>query len=89
MTRAKDDLHLTLPQLFFTHGQNAQGGRHVYASLTRFILEALLPLFDRAIWPPSEAAAARAASQGPRIDIAARMRHVAIGSRRIDEGSWS
>jgi hypothetical protein len=37
MTRAKDDLHLTIPQRFFTHGQNAQGDRHVYASRTRFI----------------------------------------------------
>ena len=25
MTRAKDDLHLMVPQRFFTHGQNAEG----------------------------------------------------------------
>jgi len=31
MTRAKDDLHIVVPQRFFTHGQNAQGDRHVYA----------------------------------------------------------
>jgi DNA helicase II / ATP-dependent DNA helicase PcrA len=37
MTRAQDDLHLIVPQRFFTHGQNAQGDRHVYASRTRFI----------------------------------------------------
>ena len=37
MTRAKDNLHLVVPQRFFTHGQNAQGDRHVYASRTRFI----------------------------------------------------
>ena len=37
MTRAKDDLHLIVPQRFFTHGQHAQGDRHVYASRTRFI----------------------------------------------------
>jgi DNA helicase-2/ATP-dependent DNA helicase PcrA len=29
MTRAKDDLHLIVPQRFFTHGQSAQGDRHV------------------------------------------------------------
>src|SRR5947209_6486401 len=29
MTRARDDLHLITPQRFFTHGQNAQGDRHV------------------------------------------------------------
>jgi len=74
MTRAKDDLHLTVPQRFFTHGQNAQGDRHVYASRTRFIPEALLSLFERTSWPLAAAAAARTASQGPRIDIGARMR---------------
>jgi DNA helicase II / ATP-dependent DNA helicase PcrA len=31
MTRARDDLHLIVPQRFFTHGQNAQGDRHVPA----------------------------------------------------------
>ena len=34
MTRAKDDLHLVVPQRFFTRQQNAQGDRHVYASRT-------------------------------------------------------
>jgi DNA helicase-2/ATP-dependent DNA helicase PcrA len=74
MTRAKDDLHLAIPQRFFTRSQNAQGDRHVYASRTRFIPESLLPLFERASWPPAGAVTARAASQGPRIDIGARMR---------------
>jgi DNA helicase-2/ATP-dependent DNA helicase PcrA len=74
MTRAKDDLHLTIPQRFFTHGQNAKGDRHVYASRTRFIPESLLPMFERTTWPSAPAASARAASQGPRIDIGARMR---------------
>jgi DNA helicase-2/ATP-dependent DNA helicase PcrA len=41
MTRARDDLHLLVPQRFFTHGQNAQGDRHVYASRTRFIPDEL------------------------------------------------
>jgi DNA helicase II / ATP-dependent DNA helicase PcrA len=31
MTRAKDDLHLVVPQRFFTYGQSAKGDRHVYA----------------------------------------------------------
>lgn len=46
MTRAKDNLHLVTPQRFFTHGQNAQGDRHVYASRTRFIPANLLKLFE-------------------------------------------
>jgi DNA helicase II / ATP-dependent DNA helicase PcrA len=51
MTRAKDDLHLVVPQRFFVHGQRAQGDRHLYASRTRFIPEKLLGLFDRTAWP--------------------------------------
>jgi DNA helicase-2/ATP-dependent DNA helicase PcrA len=73
MTRAKDDLHLVVPQRFFTHGQAAQGDRHVYASRTRFIPERLLGLFERASWPAS-AVAQSARSMGPRIDVGARMR---------------
>src|SRR5438477_10419484 len=75
MTRAKDDLHLLVPQRFFTHGQHAQGDRHVYASRSRFIPDRLLVLFDRTMWPVAAAgAAARPASNGPRIDVGARMR---------------
>jgi DNA helicase-2/ATP-dependent DNA helicase PcrA len=75
MTRAKDDLHLVVPQRFFTHGQHAKGDRHVYASRTRFIPDRLLGLFEKTVWPLAVAgAAARAASQGPRIDVGARMR---------------
>jgi DNA helicase II / ATP-dependent DNA helicase PcrA len=73
MTRAKDELHLMVPQRFFVHGQPVRGDRHVYASRTRFIPESLLPLFERTFWPRAEAAA-RTMSQGPRIDIAAKMR---------------
>ena len=46
MTRARDDLHLLVPQRFFTHGQNAQGDHHAYASRTRFIPDDLLQLFE-------------------------------------------
>jgi DNA helicase-2/ATP-dependent DNA helicase PcrA len=73
MTRAKDELHLIVPQRFFTHGQHAQGDRHVYASRTRFIPERLLNLFERTSWPTA-AASATARSMGPRIDVGARMR---------------
>jgi len=74
MTRAKDDLYLTVPQRFFTYGQSARGDRHVYASRTRFIPESLLSLFERTSWPAASAAAPRKASEGARIDIGARMR---------------
>src|SRR5713101_5606505 len=75
MTRAKDELHLVVPQRFFTHGQSAQGDRHVYAARTRFIPDRLLGLFEKTSWPRSATGiAARAASQGVRLDIGARMR---------------
>jgi DNA helicase II / ATP-dependent DNA helicase PcrA len=79
MTRAKDDLHLLVPQRFFAHGQRAQGDRHVYAARTRFIPDRLLCLFDKTTWPlAAVGTAARAASQGPRIDVGARMRGMAV-----------
>jgi len=75
MSRAKDDLHLVVPQRFFVHGQHAQGDRHLYASRTRFIPEKLLELFERTSWPLVPAGTgARPASQGPKVDIGARMR---------------
>ena len=76
MTRAKDDLHLLVPQRFFTHGQHAQGDRHVYASRTRFIPDRLLGLFEKTAWPiaAADAAVRSPASQKPRIDVRARMR---------------
>jgi DNA helicase II / ATP-dependent DNA helicase PcrA len=75
MTRARDDLHLVVPQRFFTHAQHARGDRHVYASRTRFIPDRLLGLFERTTWPRAVAdAAARPAGKGPHIDVGARMR---------------
>jgi DNA helicase-2/ATP-dependent DNA helicase PcrA len=75
MTRAKDSLHLVVPQRFFTHGQNAQGDRHVYAARTRFIPATLLPLFECTTWPIVVAAASgRADPRQVRLDVGARMR---------------
>ncbi|MRG55710.1 AAA family ATPase [Phyllobacterium sp. SYP-B3895] len=76
MTRAKDSLHLILPQRFFTHGQNSLGDRHVYASRTRFIPATLLQYFENRPWPvhnrDQEARAKDVRSQ--RVDVAAKMR---------------
>jgi DNA helicase-2/ATP-dependent DNA helicase PcrA len=74
MTRAKDNLHLLVPQRFFVHGQSVSGDRHLYASRTRFIPDALLPLFDRSSWPVAVGASPAVVSRGLRVDIAARMR---------------
>ena len=74
MTRAKDSLHLITPQRFFVHGQAARGDRHVYASRTRFITEAMLDRFHRILWPPPATAAGRAPQPGVRVDLKAKMR---------------
>jgi DNA helicase-2/ATP-dependent DNA helicase PcrA len=75
MTRAKDNLTLVMPQRFFTHGQNAQGDRHVYASRTRFLPKALLQHFECATWPsPSTLTRQQLAAKQVRIDVGARLR---------------
>jgi len=75
MTRARDQLHLLMPQRFFTHHQPAGGDRHVYAARSRFIPETILGAFERRSWPlPVPLAAGGARSPQPPIDIAARMR---------------
>ena len=75
MTRAKDQLHLIVPQRFYTHGQRSTGDRHVYASRTRFIPDLLTCHFGVARWPvlahgPSTADDRSKSS----VDIRSRMR---------------
>ncbi|MBO0751768.1 MAG: ATP-dependent helicase [Bradyrhizobiaceae bacterium] len=75
MTRARDSLHLIVPHRFFTHGQNAQGDRHVYASRTRFIPETLIRDFECVTWPLATTMAGRPQeATGVRIDVGAKMR---------------
>jgi DNA helicase-2/ATP-dependent DNA helicase PcrA len=74
MTRARDSLTLITPQRFFTHGQNSQGDRHVYASRTRFIPATLLQFFETTSWPKVSAAASERSARQIRIDVGARMR---------------
>jgi DNA helicase-2/ATP-dependent DNA helicase PcrA len=77
MTRAKDSLHLVVPQRFFMYGQNAQGDRHVYAPRTRFVPAALLSLFECTTWPIEVAAASdRPNPRQVRLDVGARMRNM-------------
>ena len=73
MTRAKEELQLLVPQRFFTAGQNALGDRHVYASRSRFIPPALLPLFERGWWPAASDEP-RPAAEALRLDLTAKMR---------------
>lgn len=74
MTRARDYLALVTPQRFFTHGQNPQGDRHVYAARTRFIPAMLLQFFEVTTWPMVSAAKSERSAQQIRVDVAERMR---------------
>lgn len=73
MTRAKDHLHLIVPQRFFVHAQHKNGDRHLYASRTRFIPAALLDRFDCCAWPLATAEATVKPARAP-IDLGARVR---------------
>jgi DNA helicase II / ATP-dependent DNA helicase PcrA len=77
MMRARDELHLIVPQRFFTHGQNAYGDLYVCAARSRFIPDDLLDVFDRTTWPTAARELlddARPPRQGIRLDVGARMR---------------
>jgi DNA helicase-2/ATP-dependent DNA helicase PcrA len=77
MTRAKDDLHLMLPQRFFTHGQASGGDRHVYAARTRFIPNALVKHFEITSWPTAASAPSVRGPAAPvRVNVGAKMREM-------------
>jgi len=76
MTRAREQLHLLVPQRFYVSQQAGGGDRHVYAGRTRFITEAMAARFEQLTWP--EAIAVRSAPgaqpQAPLIQVRARSR---------------
>jgi DNA helicase-2/ATP-dependent DNA helicase PcrA len=75
ITRAKDSLHLIVPQRFYPHQQTRHGDRHVYAQRTRFITRAMLEHFEDIFWPPPKAVVIEGLSPAvPATDIAAKMR---------------
>ncbi len=74
MTRAKDHLTVVVPQRFYAHQQGSGGDRHVYASRTRFIPDALRSRFERTSWPVAANEAGTGARPLPAVDLAARMR---------------
>jgi DNA helicase II / ATP-dependent DNA helicase PcrA len=54
MTRAKEHLHLVVPNRFFIKQQSQMGDRHVYAARTRFITPAMLKHFEECAWLNAE-----------------------------------
>ena len=85
MTRAKDQLHLMVPQRFFTHGQRSTGDRHVYAQRTRFIPNSILKLFENQSWPPPKSLSEPQRPAREKVDVRAKMRQ--CGAEEIPERS--
>ena len=50
MTRAKEHLHLIVPNRFFIKQQSQMGDRHVYAARSRFLAPAMLKHFEECVW---------------------------------------
>jgi len=76
MTRAKDQLHLMVPQRFFTHGQRSTGDRHVYAQRTRFIPNSVLGHFESRSWPPPKSVSEGDGPMREPVDVRAKMRRM-------------
>jgi DNA helicase II / ATP-dependent DNA helicase PcrA len=76
MTRAKEQLHLLVPQRFYVSQQSGGGDRHVYAGRTRFVSEGMLAHFEQLAWPAAAVsqAAAGAQPQVPVMQVRARAR---------------
>jgi DNA helicase-2/ATP-dependent DNA helicase PcrA len=56
MTRAKEQLHLVVPNRFFIKQQAQMGDRHVYAARTRFITPLMLKHYEECVWTTAETA---------------------------------
>jgi DNA helicase-2/ATP-dependent DNA helicase PcrA len=76
MTRAKDHLHLVVPQRFFVHQQRGGGDRHLYAARTRFIPQDVGRHFASGAWPAAQPDAIPQAATRAAIDLGARVRRM-------------
>ena len=84
MTRAKDHLHLIVPQRFYAHQQRSNGDRHMYALRTRFIPDAITDRFEQCAWPISNREGnSPAVTPLKTVPIGARLKHERCG--REDE----
>jgi DNA helicase-2/ATP-dependent DNA helicase PcrA len=76
MTRAKQHLHLLVPQRFYVTPQGGFGDRHIYGSLTRFIPPSVAATFE-ALGPVQASLADEPLADGavvPTLDIGAQLR---------------
>jgi DNA helicase II / ATP-dependent DNA helicase PcrA len=76
MTRAKDHLHLILPQRFFAYQQKSGGDRHMYAARTRFIPDSILHYFESCAWPVAAQPNVSDNSERDPVNIGAQLRRM-------------
>src|SRR5215471_15547094 len=77
MTRAKDHLHLIVPQRFYAHQQRTNGDRHMYALRTRFIPDAITEHFQQCSWPaPIRESSSPAVAPLKTVPIGARLKQM-------------
>ena len=76
MTRAKDQLHLVVPQRFYVHGQRGNGDRHVYAQRTRFIPASITRHFESCTWPIARPETRSSAAGRAKTDVGAKLRRM-------------
>ncbi|MDR6853944.1 ATP-dependent helicase [Variovorax guangxiensis] len=74
MTRARDHLHLIVPQRFYVTQQAVRGDRHLYAGRTRFIAAAEARSFEQLTWPPPPERAPAVPPPAAVIDLQKRLR---------------
>ncbi len=75
MTRARDHLYLLHPHRFYTR-RRPNGDNHVHAPRTRFIPDALLPLFERRAHGTLHATDSLGSPVAARIDVQTRLREM-------------
>ncbi|KAB2848012.1 MAG: ATP-dependent helicase [Hyphomicrobiaceae bacterium] len=73
MTRAKEQLHLIVPQRFYVHQQPRGGDRHLFASRTRFIPSNMVGKFEATAWPARRMSPAAASSGKGSVDLKERL----------------
>jgi DNA helicase-2/ATP-dependent DNA helicase PcrA len=77
MTRAKDHLHLIVPQRFYAHQQRGSGDRHMYALCSRFIPDAITEHFEQCAWPtPSRESNSPVVAPPKTVPIGARLKQM-------------
>ena len=76
MTRAKDQLHLVVPQRFYVHAQRGNGDRHVYAQRTRFIPASITRHFEGCTWPIATPETRSFAAGRAKTDVGAKVRRM-------------